>query len=62
MKTGNIGCSVEKKAVIRKNYIYGGSDDNIWGNYYPKEGVCVKKGLRGSRMAGDFFRVNGQFV
>ena len=23
MKTGNIGCSVEKKAVIRKNYIYG---------------------------------------
>lgn len=22
-ETGNIGCSVEKKAVIRKNYIYG---------------------------------------
>ena len=49
-----------KKGCDQEELYLWCSDDNILGNYYPKEGVCVKNGLRGSRMAGDFFRVNGQ--
>ena len=36
MKTGNIGCSVEKKAVIRKNYIYGVLMIIFWGITIPR--------------------------
>lgn len=43
-----------KKGCDQEELYLWCSDDNILGNYYPKEGVCVKKGLRGSRMAGDF--------
>lgn len=38
-----------KKGCDQEELYLWCSDDNIWGNYYPKEGVCVKKGLRGSR-------------
>lgn len=49
-----------KKGCDQEELYLWCSDDNIFGDYYPKEGVRVKKCLRGSRMAGDFFRIDGQ--
>ena len=40
--------------------LYLWCSDCIFGDYYPQEGVCVKENIRGSRMAGDFFRIGEQ--